>query len=533
MERIEAGVLVAGGGVAGLMAAVRARMAGARVVVLGGSPGASNRISSLNAALDESPQDEPAALFDDTLCAGGFVNDPRIVAQMTRRIADEIHFLRGLGVPFHHDGVRFARRQAAGSSWTRAVFSLGMIGVDIARALRTQLRATGPPVTFLDHGVLVELLLGDDGIAGGLAYLPADERWVEIAAPSVVLATGGAGQVFGATTNPPGSLGVGYLAALEAGAALVDMEFVSFEPFIAAAPAKIRGRDLPTTVLREGARLRNGRGEEFIDTERAPSKDVICRAMVREVQEGRGTPAGAVFYDIRDMDPQIVGRYVQISQVLAALGTSSPDALIEVMPAQHYLMGGVRVDESGASAVRGLFAVGEVAGGAHGAHRLAANGGTEAVAMGAIAGESAAEHGRAGNGHRARASAPEPDLLPLRRDPAQQALLARIRLALDTGCGIVRAGEQLHAAVETLDRVVDELRSARQLRTHAGRCAQLALTIAHSALLRTESRGDHFRTDYPARDDVEWLGNIVTTLAPGGDALEFTHERAGLVRRKA
>ncbi|TAM74400.1 FAD-binding protein [bacterium] len=533
MERLEADVLVAGGGVGGLMAAVRAQAAGARVVVLSGTPGASNRISSLNAALGDAPEDEAPALFDDMLEAGGFVNDPRVVAQIAHRIGSEVRFLAGLGVPFHREGDRFARRQAAGSSWTRAVYSLGMVGVDIARALAARLRASAPAATFVPHGMLLDLFVRDREVAGGLAYVPrGDGSWIEVAAPCVVLATGGAGRIFGTTTNPPGSLGIGYGLAIEAGASLVDMEFVSFEPFIVAAPENVRGRDLPTTVLREGARLRNGLGEEFLDTSSAPSKDIICRAMIREVREGRGTHAGAVLYDIRGMAPEIVERYVQIGQVLRALNLRAPGAQLEVLPAQHYLMGGVRIDEHGASDVPGLFAVGEVAGGAHGAHRLAAGGGTEAVAMGAIAGESAAAYARSSRKQRDGCPAsPRPDLLAIKSTSPQWAVLERIRRALDTGCGILRDRERLRESVAALDDVVGTLRSSEQIRTFIGRSATLALAIARSALLREESRGDHYRTDHPSRDDTSWLGNIVVRLDADRDVLVFAYERAGLTQR--
>lgn len=531
IEELEADVLIAGGGVGGLMAAVRAQLAGARVVVLGGTPGASNRISSLNATLGESPEDEPAGLFDDMLKAGGFINDPSVVAQIAHRSGPEIRFLAGLGVPFHRERDRFARRQAAGSSWTWAVYSLGMVGLDICELLTAHLRTARPAATFVTHGILLDLLLRDGEVAGGLAY--NGDSWLAIHAPAVVLATGGAGQLFGNTTNPPGGLGIGYGLALEAGAALVDMEFVSFEPFIVAAPKQVRGRDLPTTVLREGARLRNRLGEEFLDTS-SPSKDVICRAMVREIREGRGTPSGAVLYDIRGMAPELADRYVQIGQVLRTLKLRSSEAQLEVTPAQHFLMGGIRIDEHGRSNVPGLFAVGEVSGGAHGAHRLAACGGTEVVAMGAIAGDTAADYarraGRVAYQHRVLA---RPELLPLTIEAPGQAELHRIRQSLDAGCGILRDRQGILDTIAVLDGIADVLRAQGNIRTFLGRSALLALAIAQSALLREESRGDHYRADYPARNDISWLGNMVVRLRAGEDRLDFSFEKLGLAGRGA
>ncbi|TAN34691.1 FAD-binding protein [bacterium] len=530
-EELSADVLVAGGGVGGLMAALRAQLSGARVVLLSGTPGASNRISSLNTALGEVPEDAPAALFNDVVRAGGAINNLEVVAAMSERIGAETRFLESLGIPFYHQHGELARRQAAGTTWTRAVYSLGMVGVDISKEIRRRLKAAGSQVTAIPHGLLLQLLVEDGRVAGGLV-LGEDKRPVTIHAPAVVLATGGAGQLFGYTTNPPGSRGIGYTLALEAGASLIDMEFISFEPFVTAGPPHMRGRDLPTTVLREGARLRNGRGDEFLDTGSAPSKDVICRAMVGEVRAGRGTPGGAVYYDIREMEPGIVARYVQIEQVLRGLQLTPAQGLIEVMPAQHYLMGGVRIDGRGASDVPGLYAVGEVAGGAHGAHRLAAAGGTEVVAMGAIAGEAAAAHALA-NRIRSpgRALQPQPALLPTSLDPSDRQRLVRIRSALDGGCGILRDEQCLTNAVAELEAVRQELVATDHAPTHAGRANLVALAIARSALARRESRGDHFRSDHPDRDDVNWLGNLEVQLSEDGRDLRLNYQKADLAGR--
>lgn len=514
VEELEADVLVAGGGVGGLMAAYRAQRAGARVVLLGGSGGASNRISSLNTALGYAPNDTAAGVFDDIVRAGGYVNDLDLVAALASRIGPETEHLADLGVPFLRDGSRLARRQATGSTWTRAVYSLGMIGVDISRQLVAQIESGQVPATHVKGGLLLDLLVEEGRVVGALGYSARDERWLRISAPAVVLATGGAGQLFETTTNPRGSRGTGYAAALEAGADLSDMEFISFEPFVTSAPDHARGHDLPTTVLREGARLRNGQGEEFLDTQSAPTKDIICRAMVREVLEGRGTASGSVYFDISEMDPEVTKRYVQIDQARHALGDAPFDGRLEVMPAQHYLMGGVKIDRSATTSLAGLLAVGEVSAGAHGGHRLAAGGGLEVVAGGAIAGDSAAEYALA---NPRRSSAPEtspaPELLGHHLSEEAQAELSTIRSALSAGCGILRNGEELTASVELIAGVLERAQKSQD--RFIRRCALVALSIADAALARAESRGDHFRTDFDQRNDVEYLGNFVFSLEPG------------------
>ncbi|WP_085870447.1 MULTISPECIES: FAD-binding protein [unclassified Nocardioides] len=517
-EELSVDVLVVGGGVGGLMAAYRARTEGARVALLSGSSGASDRISSMNTALGYDADDSPAALFDDMYRAGGYVNDPSVAAALARRIGPEVLELERLGVPFHRAGEHLARRQAAGSTSTRAVYTLGLVGVDVARTLLQVLSASEGNFVRLAGAKAVDLLRDDDGrAAGALVYSPRERRWLVVHSAAVVLATGGAGQLFARTTNPRGSVGTGQAMALEMGAQLADMEFVSFEPFVTSRDTGAAWHDLPTTVLREGARIRNGLGQEFLDLGSPLTKDIICRAMVREVMEGRGTPTGGVLYDIREMDPEVVDRYVQVKEALRSYGVSASAAQFEVSPAQHFLMGGVKIDSTGATTVPGLFAVGEVAAGAHGAHRLAAGGGMEVVAGGAIAGQNAARCGLdAGPGASVAPASPRPAVLAAPQSARSERLMTRIRTALDHGCGILRTGAALTETVAELSEIQSELTGADE-DTFLLRGTRVAMAVAESARLREESRGDHWRVDFPQRDDVEWLCNLVATLDDDGN----------------
>jgi succinate dehydrogenase/fumarate reductase flavoprotein subunit len=204
VEEIETDVLVAGSGVGGIMAAYRAQATGARVVLLGGSGGASSRISSMNTALDYCDEDVASRVFDDMFRAGGYLNDPAVVAAFSRRIGSETRHLDDLGIPFAREDGRLARRQATGSTWTRAVYSMGLIGVDISRALMEILEGPGSRTTVIRGALLVNMDVADGHVTGGLSFSPRDERWLRIKANSVVLATGGAGQLFDKTTNPRG-----------------------------------------------------------------------------------------------------------------------------------------------------------------------------------------------------------------------------------------------------------------------------------------------------------------------------------------
>jgi len=530
MEEIQADVLIAGGGMAGLTAAWRTRCAGARVVLLTGTAGASVQMAGFSTALGEAPDDLPTDLFDDMFLAGGFLNHPALLAAIVARIGPETRALEGLGVPFERENGRLARRQAAGVSRPRAVFTRDMVGAAAGKLLLSALRSAQPPIRVLPEAFLLGIEMCDGAVSGGLVHVRKSEDWLRVAAPAVILATGGAGQLFRSTTNFRGIQGVGYALALEAGASLVDMEFVCYEPTVALAPPAIAGMELPTMAFSQGARLRNGRGEEFLTTSPPLRKDVMTRAMLREVAEGRGTSHGGILYDLRGMRPETAQSYSQIRRVLAALRLSSDAAQIEVMPMQHFLVGGVAVDECGAADVAGLYAAGEVAGGAHGAHRLATCGGTEAIALGAIAGTRAAEYARGARrvrGESARACA---ELLAP-RDARGQARLARIQTALEDGCGPLRNLAALAASRSALERLRDELKGEAVDPTFLGRATLVALSIATAAAARTESRGDHFRTDHPQRDDCRWLGNLWSRLS--GSDLQLSYHRAGIQVREA
>jgi aspartate oxidase len=512
-DHLTTDVLIAGGGASGLAAAYRAHQAGAHVLLLTGSGGASSRISSLNCALGYEEDDTPAGLTRDMLRAGGDVNHRDLLAALTSRIGAEIGHLTALGVPFirSSDG-RLARRQATGSSWTRAVYTERMVGADVCRCLLAELEGhESGRVSIVKSAILADLEVTDGQISGALAYDRRRRSYLRVSAAAVVLATGGAGHLFGATTNPRGSQASGYALALEAGAELVDMEFVSYEPFVLSAPPEARGQNLPTTVLRSGARLLNGQEEEFLDTASGPTKDVICRAMLREVQAGRGTESRSIYFDLRAVAPSVISQYPHLIKALKARPGRLGPWVLEILPAQHYMDGGVRIDASLATTVPGLYAVGEVSGGAHGANRLAGAGGLEAVAGGAMAGEAAARHARARPRGRAGQQRPESEFAT-RPDPGA---LARIQDALDSGCGILRSGAELEKAVVTIQELLDRTRDARGA-VPTRRSALVALAIARSALMREDSRGDHFRTDWPRRDDQRWLGNVMA--APLGAA---------------
>jgi len=496
-----------------------------------GSAGASVQMAGFSTALADGPHDLPADLFDDMFLAGRFLNHPALLAAIAARIGPETRALAELGVPFERAEGRLARRQAAGVSQPRAVYTRDMVGATAGKLLLSALQSAQPPACILPGGLLLGIEIHDGVVTGGLVHLPKSGDWLHVAAPAIILATGGAGHLFRNTTNFRGMHGTGYALALEAGASLVDMEFVCYEPTVAIAPPSIAGMELPTMAFSHGARLRNGQGEEFLTTSPPPSKDLMARAMLREVAEGRGAAHGGILYDLRDMRPEVAQTYSQIRRVLAALRLSSDAAQIEVMPMQHYLVGGVAIDEHGGASVTGLYAAGEVAGGAHGAHRLATCGGTEAIALGAIAGESAAEYARGAQRARGELTTSRAELLGP-SDPRGEARLSAVQAALGDACGPLRDASSLAVSRSRLEGLRDELKGEGQSPTFMHRAVLVALAIAKAAEARTESRGDHFRLDYPHRNDCRWLGNLRSRLDYRLN-LQCSYTPAGITKRES
>jgi L-aspartate oxidase len=322
---------------------------------------------------------------------------------------------------------------------------------------------------------------------------------VRVLARATLLATGGAGQVFAETTNPEVATGDGMAMALRAGAALLDMEFVQFHPTalaVAGAP-----RFLVSEAVRgEGGRLRNARGERFVD-ELLP-RDQVARAIALENLSGRGP----VRLDLTHLDPERVrSRFPRIYATCRRHGIDITREPVPVTPAAHYVMGGVASDLHGRSTLGGLYVAGEVAcTGVHGANRLASNSLLEGLVFGARAAEAMME-------------CPAPPeagpSLPARASGAAEVRLAQARASLRAGAwmhlGLTREKRGLEALLELVNGMNDQLspcpksRAAAELRN----LADVATAMARSALFREESRGAHYRTDFPATDDRRFRGH--------------------------
>ncbi len=516
-EVIKTDFVVVGCGVAGLRVAIELGAAGARVLVLAKSSLTDSATEWAQGGIAAALSDdvEVSLHVEDTLRAGDGLCDPAAVHVLVEEGPKYILELIEWGTEFDRAGSKLAFTREAAHSRSRILHAHGdSTGKEIARALLAKAR-TIPGILLRSHAVTTELVT-QDGCVTGLRFL--DERSNEMhdaRAGAVALATGGLGQVYPETTNPPVATGDGMAIAFEAGAVLSDLEFVQFHP--TALVVKGAPRFLLSEALRgEGAILRNADLERFMKKhheagELAP-RDVVSRAIVAEMQRTR---SDFVYLDLTHLkDEYVRKRFPLIYATCQSYGVDITSDLVPVRPAAHYVMGGVRTDLEGRSSLPGLYVAGETAcTGVHGANRLASNSLLEGLVFGARAGKAMLRDGKfaakrlAAWPDSARAEKKTAASQPGNAAPAAEtaAALHKIRGVAWKDAGIIRNGRDLKdglAVLAGLEPARPEVpsRPALELR-HIWQLAQL---IVRCALAREESRGGHYRSDFPYRDDEKF-----------------------------
>ena len=480
--------LIIGAGVAGLRAAIELSAAG-RVLVVAKDAlrESSSEYAQGGIAVALSDDDEVALHEQDTLAAGDGLCDREAVRVLVEEGPGAIQRLIEWGAEFDRagDGLAFTREGA--HSRNRVLHAHGdSTGREIARTLYHK-AASLPGVEFHTYSMVTDLLIEDGAAAGAVVYEEQTRRITEIRARAVLLATGGLGRVYQDTTNPDVATGDGVAMAWRAGAEICDIEFVQFHPtalHLEGAP-----RFLLSEALRgEGALLRNAAGERF--TKELEPRDVVSRAMVAEM---RRTGAPHVFLDLTHRGGDFIrGRFPRIYETCLRYGLDLGREAAPVHPAAHYAMGGVKTDLAGSTCIPRLYAAGEAAStGVHGANRLASNSLLEGVVFGARAGMAMREW--AAVGPVAGGAAPTPAV------PCATEQEVR-RLAWER-CGIARNGDELREACEWLDaRMGGAGGEEAGLAAHELRnIHHVVRLIARAALARRESRGAHYRTDYPQK----------------------------------
>jgi len=543
-------VLVIGAGGAGLRAAIEASAMGAKVgVVCKSLLGKAHTVMAeggVAAALAHvDPKDSWKVHFRDTMLGGKMLNNWRMAQLHAQEAPDRVRELEHWGAVFDRteDG-RILQRNFGGHSAPRLAHVGDRTGLEMIRTLQDHGVHQGLDV-FMECTV-TKLIQDGRRVVGAFAYRRENGRFLVFRAKAVVLATGGIGKAFLITSNSWEYTGDGHALAYDAGAELIDMEFVQFHPTGMVWPPGVMGILVTEAVRGEGGILRNSKGERFMeryDPKRMElsTRDMVARAIYTEVKEGRGSPHGGAFLDISHKPADYVKRklpsmYHQFMELADVDITKGP---MEVGPTTHYIMGGVRVDaDTGASTVPGLFAAGETSGGMHGANRLGGNSLSDLLVFGKRAGAGATEYAKKQGAHAALDSsqidAAERDLLtPFERKdgPSAYDVHAKLQQTMQSLVGIFRVAEDLEAAVREIGRLRAEAATVRVTGSrefnpgwHLARDLQSMLVaseaITRSALMRKESRGGHARLDFPNLDPEQGKKN--TVVRREGDAMSVT-----------
>ncbi|MCK6480659.1 MAG: L-aspartate oxidase [Planctomycetes bacterium] len=505
--------LVVGSGVAGCSAALAAARHGRVMLVSKGSlPESNTRYAQGGIAAALGPEDAPALHFEDTMVAGAGLCDAGAVRFVVERAPGALRSIAGAGMVFDAGPGDFRLGREGGHSRARIAHSGGdATGAELERALLALVK-DAKSIRCAENLFLLDLLDGDgEGVLGGLFCSEGGDLRV-VRAGATVLATGGACRLYRESTNSPGATGDGMAAAYRAGAVLRDMEFVQFHPTVLYAAGA--ARFLITEAVRgAGARLVDRAGRGFMDAvhpqgDLAP-RDVVVRGILRRLAETGDTH---VFLDMTHLDPgEARRRFPGVFKTCSSVGLDPGVDPIPVRPSAHYFIGGVRTDLDGATNLPGLYACGEAASsGLHGANRLASNSLLEGLVLGERAGDAA---GRSAATRAERKPAAEALASP---GPAGEGIdvedaKAALRSLMGRRAGPERDGPGLEDAVWAIDGWARYV-LGREFRDRAGWELQnmllLSRLLVDAAGRRTESRGTHRRSDFPASDDLRWRSRI-------------------------
>jgi L-aspartate oxidase len=496
---LETDFIVIGSGVAGLRASIELANSGARVTVLTKDKASESNTEYAQGgvAVVLSDDDNAELHEEDTLVAGAGLCDVEAVETLVTDGTKYIKQLIEWGIEFDREGGKLAFTQEAAHSRRRILHAHGdSTGKEIVRALIARARQEKRIV--LMPFANTESLIVEDGRCIGVRFLdPILRAPREIFARAVILCTGGAGQLYLHTTNPPVATGDGMAMAYFAGAEMADMEFVQFHP--TALSVENAPRFLLSEAMRgEGGILRNKSGERFMANyderlELAP-RDIVSRSIVAEM---RKTGTRNVFLDMTALSEEFLKeRFPKIYETCKFYDLNIATDLLPVSPASHYCMGGIRTDLHGRSTIAGLYAAGEVTcTGVHGANRLASNSLLEGLVFGARAGEAMIADNSKFKIQNSKLENEESGILNLESGIAT-AVKKRVKRVMWERVGILRDKDSLQRALKEFEQI-----SQASLSTSSRNFVTLAKLVATSALWREESRGGHFRNDFPERDE--------------------------------
>jgi succinate dehydrogenase / fumarate reductase flavoprotein subunit len=529
-ETHEHDVLIIGAGGAGLRAAIEALANGARVgLVCKSLLGKAHTVMAeggIAAAMGNVDKaDDWRTHFCDTMRGGKFLNSWRMAQLHAQEAPERVRELEQWGALFDRtDSGDILQRAFGGHTFKRLCHVGDRTGLELIRTLQD--RGVQQGIDVFMECTITRLIKDGDRIAGAFGYWRETGRFVAFKAKAIVIATGGIGKAWKITSNSWEYTADGMALAYQAGADLLDMEFVQFHPTGMVWPPGVQGLLVTEAVRGEGGILRNKNGERFMERHdpkrmELSTRDVVARAIYTEVREGRGTPHGGAFLDISHKPAEYVKKklpsmYHQFKELADVDITTGP---MEVGPTCHYMMGGIRVDaETAQSTIPGLYAAGEAAAGLHGANRLGGNSLSDLLVFGRRSGKAAAEYAK---------SAPASALDSSQLEAAEREMLAPfahngeypyeihrdLQEIMQSLVGIFRTDEDLRKALGSLEHFKPRVASVRidgsrmfnpgwHLTQDLKSMLLISEAVARSALARQESRGAHSRLDYPKLDEA-------------------------------
>jgi fumarate reductase (CoM/CoB) subunit A len=534
-------VLVVGGGGAGAMAAVKAKAQGARVVAVNKGPYPSGNTSLARGGYavalgDADNRDNPQVHLEDIIKTG-MVNNAKVVKAWTNEIIGLTRELDSWGIDFIKTGNKFFQDPGSGHTYPRIVRHHNAMGRALTKSLREKSGEMG--VEVLEHLIIGGLLTSDEQVVGAWGIQYQTGQLIVINAKATVVATGGLGNIFPVSDSARGVTGEGYVLVFRAGAELVDMEMADYQ-MTPCYPEGMKGHGANAGLFLEsvGVRLYNGIGERFVKkyypntTEKGRDRSLIARCIAFEVSEGRVGEHGGIYLDISDMTPDELGKayFKPVVEGFRRAGVDLSYQPMELLLAIHTFLGGARIDDKCSTSLKGLFACGEAAGGLHGATRMGASALSSMLATGSIAGRNAAHYALAlekqlpCDEDQISSVKRELDALASKKEGLEPSELKRsIHAVTGKYLHMVKDATGLTKALQELKRIehemvpqlsawqADQSGTGMRLRDaiEADGQLELAQIMATAALCRQESRGGHYRKDYPTQDDDNWLKNIV------------------------
>jgi len=554
-EQHETGVLIVGGGAAGTMAAFECAEAGVPVIqaTKGRATSGTTTVARGGFAAAMGEGDSPGLHLEEILQYGGDLIDPELARTWVYGIVEVVNDLRRWGAEFvTGDGGGLDLKMFPSHTRPRAVHHYDTTGNMVTKTLSRKLRADAR-IDQHPHTAIVDLIVEDGRVAGAWGVNYSRGALVTYRAREVILCTGGGSGLFYVNDNPPQVTGDGYVLGFRAGAPLVGIEMIDFQA-MCCAPEELFGfAPHPTGFINAGAVFRNREGEEFLKryfpgTAEKSTRSEVILAMAKEIHAGRAGLTGGIFMDVTRVPAEVIQKQIpHVHKTCLARGIDIAKTPLEVAPGSHTWLGGLRIDIDGRTPVPGLWAAGETGGGIHGGNRIGGSALSASLVFGRRAGRAASAgilaEGISSGTVETKASIPEKerawlaDLLERREGPLQAGLRMRCRMLAHEKMGPIREARGLSEALAGYERIereeiprmclADEARASDKIRGQelesalsVRNLALLGRLLATAALRREESRGAHYRLDFPERDDARWCA--VTRLERGeGGRIEF------------